>query len=124
MREALTYNDVLLTPQYSDIRSRSEVDISNHLGDIKLDIPIIASPMDTISESHMGSTMWVRGGIAIVHRYNSIQEQSDIVSDIAGAGQRSSVSRKRCNDTLCRCSAWSSYSDEGGAACSASNLWK
>ena len=88
MREALTYNDVLLVPQYSDIRSRVEVDTSSFLGDIEFEIPIIASPMDTISESHMGSAMWAHGGLAIVHRYNSIEEQFDIVADISNGGFR------------------------------------
>jgi len=91
MRETLTYNDVLLTPQYSNIKSRSEVSISSFLGDIEFEIPIIASPMDTISESHMGSTMWTHGGIAIVHRYNSIKEQSDIVADISNDGARTAA---------------------------------
>ena len=50
-REALTYQDVLLVPQYSDIASRSEVDIGNQLDrNIRLDLPVIASPMDTVSE--------------------------------------------------------------------------
>jgi len=86
MREALTYSDVLLIPQFSDIRSRTEVDISSALGDIEMEIPIIASPMDTISESHMGSAMSDLGGLAIVHRYNSIEEQFNIVADISNGG--------------------------------------
>ena len=89
--EGLTYNDVLLVPQYSDIRSRSEVDIHSSLGDIEFEIPIIASPMDTISESHMGSTMWAQGGLAIIHRYNSISEQSDIVADVSNGGVRTTA---------------------------------
>jgi len=91
MREALTYNDVLLVPQFSDIRSRTEVDTSSFLGDIEFEIPIIASPMDTISESHMGSTMWAHGGVAIVHRYNSIEEQFNIVADISNGGLRTAA---------------------------------
>ena len=51
-KEAVTYDDMLLVPQYSDIQSRREVDISSELGMGKfLKLPIIASPMDTISES-------------------------------------------------------------------------
>jgi len=73
---ALTYQDVLLVPQYSDIRSRSEVDIGNNLGDLRLDLPVISSPMDTISESSMASAMCEMGGMAIIHRYNSIEEQA------------------------------------------------
>jgi IMP dehydrogenase len=82
IREALTYNDVLLEPQYSDIRSRSEVSLQSNLGDIECEIPIIGSPMDTISETQMAIEMGILGGLAVVHRYNTIQRQCDIVMDI------------------------------------------
>ena len=75
MENALTYNDVLLVPQYSDIRSRSEVSLSSWLSSNEFKLPIIASPMDTISESDMAAAMWMEGGLAIVHRYNTIDEQ-------------------------------------------------
>ena len=81
MREALTYDDVLLVPQYSDIESRSEVNISNKLGDgIQLDMPIISSPMDTVTEGAMAMAMCHAGGLGVVHRYNTIDQQADIVS--------------------------------------------
>ena len=83
--EALTYQDVLLVPQYSDIESRSEIDIGNDLdtnGDIHLELPIIASPMDTISESSMATAMADNGGMAIIHRYNSIEEQCKHLKNI------------------------------------------
>lgn len=76
MNGALSYDDVLLVPQYSDIRSRSEIDISTDLGEgLRLQLPIFASPMDTISEGAMASAMGKAGASAIIHRYNSIQEQ-------------------------------------------------
>ena len=75
MEDALTYNDVLLVPQYSDIRSRTEVSLSSWLSNNEFKLPIIASPMDTISESDMAAAMWMEGGLAIVHRYNTIKEQ-------------------------------------------------
>ena len=74
--EALTYQDVLLVPQYSDILSRSEVSLDSDLGNgVSLKLPIISSPMDTISESPMASAMSENGGIAVLHRYNSIDVQ-------------------------------------------------
>jgi IMP dehydrogenase len=80
MEEAVTYQDVLLVPQYSDIISRTEVDIGNNLDeDLKLNLPIISSPMDTISESKMATAMSSHGGMSIIHRYNSIEEQAEIV---------------------------------------------
>jgi IMP dehydrogenase len=82
----LTYDDVLLTPQYSDIRSRSEVSIASTLDGpyayLALRLPIIASPMDTISEEEMGVAMWQEGGLAVVHRYNTIERQLEIVDHI------------------------------------------
>ena len=72
MQEALTYDDVLLIPQYSDIRSRSEIDISTDMGSgLRLELPIFASPMDTISNDHMAQAMCIEGGAAIIHRYNT-----------------------------------------------------
>tara|TARA_R100000808_G_scaffold18133_1_gene39810 strand:+ start:1251 stop:2267 length:1017 start_codon:yes stop_codon:yes gene_type:complete len=76
MHRTYSYDDVLLMPQYSDIRSRSEIDISTDLGKgVRLQLPIFASPMDTISEGAMGSALAKVGAIAIIHRYNTIQEQ-------------------------------------------------
>ena len=74
--EALTYDDVLLQPQYSSIRSRKEIDIGVRLNkDINLTLPIISSPMDTITGGTMAATMSKVGGIGIIHRYNTIEKQ-------------------------------------------------
>jgi IMP dehydrogenase len=84
--KGLTYDDVLLVPQYSDIRSRKEINIGNSLrgphATVLLDLPIIASPMDTISESQMGIAMWELGGIAIIHRYNTVERQAALVDEV------------------------------------------
>lgn len=88
METALTYDDVLLLPQYSDIRSRSEVDIHSDLGNgLKLDLPIFASPMDTISEEAMAVAISGEGGSAIIHRYNTPHEQAEHIrrAKISGA---------------------------------------
>ena len=78
--DCLSYDDVLLVPKYSDIRSRSEIDISTELGNnTKISLPIIASPMDTVSEGEMAAAMAVQGGLAIVHRYNTISEQVQFI---------------------------------------------
>ena len=83
MNKARSYDDVLLAPQYSDIRSRSEIDISTDLGKgIILQLPIFASPMDTISEGAMGSAMAKVGASAIIHRYNTIQEQMNEINRV------------------------------------------
>ena len=73
---SLTYDDVLLVPQYSEIRCRSDVDISSDLGKgCKMEIPLISAPMDTVSESAMGASLAKEGAASILHRYNTIEEQ-------------------------------------------------
>jgi IMP dehydrogenase len=83
-KEAVTYDDMLLVPQYSDITSRSEVNISSWLNSRhSLELPIIASPMDTVSEVEMSVAMAKAGGLAVIHRYNTIPEQGTLVSQTA-----------------------------------------
>jgi IMP dehydrogenase len=75
-KPALSYSDVLLIPKYSDIVSRKEVDIGSALDSHRsLDLPIISSPMDTITESSMSNAMAKAGGLGIIHRYSSIEIQ-------------------------------------------------
>jgi len=82
-KEALSYNDVLLVPQFSDIKSRSDVDISAELDDVmKFNMPIIASPMDTVTEGAMTAAFDSYGGLAIIHRYNTINEQLAVVRSV------------------------------------------
>ena len=86
MRESVTYDDMLLVPQYSTIESRTEVDLSQQLAvspSITLGIPIISSPMDTVTGVDMALAMNQCGGIGIIHRYNTIEEQAHMV-DQAG----------------------------------------
>ena len=83
-KEAVTYDDMLMVPQYSDIVSRNEVDIKSYLGDREFSIPIIASPMDTISETEMAKAMGNMGGLAVLHRYNSITEQQRMAQHLIG----------------------------------------
>ena len=80
-KASLSYDDVLLVPQYSTIRSRSEIDLTTDLGKgIELRLPIISSPMDTVSETQMAIAMATQGGMAVVHRYNTIAQQVRIIS--------------------------------------------
>jgi len=75
IKEAVTYDDVLLKPQYSDIRSRTEVSLDAALGGHTFRVPIISSPMDTVTASPMAAAMDSYGGLGIIHRYNSIEVQ-------------------------------------------------
>jgi len=85
MRECLSYDDILLEPRYSAITSRKDIDLSVNLGNgLELAFPLIASPMDTISEKYMAFAMANYGATAIIHRYNSIPEQADIIKEVRG----------------------------------------
>lgn len=68
---ALTFDDVLLVPQFSDIASRKDVDISTELFGRKFYIPICSANMDTVTEAAMASTMYQLGGIGFLHRYTN-----------------------------------------------------
>ena len=80
MKEALSFDDVLLVPQYSDIESRTEVDISSELGEgISFKLPVISSPMDTVTGHKMVTCMARAGGVGILHRYNTIDQQCETI---------------------------------------------
>src|SRR5580658_8543207 len=67
-REAYTFDDVLLKPALSDILP-SDVDIRSRITrDVRLNIPIVASAMDTVTESQMAIAMAQAGGIGVIHR--------------------------------------------------------
>jgi len=75
-RHTLSLDDVLLEPQFSSINSRSEIDISSDFSlDLTLELPIISSPMDTVTGPAMAVEIAKAGGLGILHRYASIEEQ-------------------------------------------------
>ena len=81
LHRGLSYDDVLLVPQYSDIGSRSEIDITADLGaNLQLQLPIFSSPMDTVSGAQMATALSKLGGASILHRYNTVMEQANMLS--------------------------------------------
>ena len=79
MKKALTYDDVLLIPQYSTVKSRGDVELEQNLdSNIVLEIPIISSPMDTVTETKMVCAMSSMGGLGILHRYNPLMKQAEM----------------------------------------------
>ena len=74
--QGLTFDDVLLEPAYSEILP-SECDVSTRLTrNIKLNVPVVSSPMDTVTESDMAIALAQEGGIGIIHKNMSIERQS------------------------------------------------
>jgi IMP dehydrogenase len=94
IERALSFDDVLLVPCYSDIDSRKplefggEIDISTQMGPYKLNIPIISSPMDKITGHQMARKMSQLGGLGILHRFMLIE---DNVSEYIKASKESYI---------------------------------
>ena len=87
MEQALSFDDVLLVPQYSEIASRSEVDTSFSMRALrKFQLPIVSSPMDTVTGEEMACAISQAGGVGVLHRYNSIKEQALMVMNITSQG--------------------------------------
>ncbi len=79
----LTFDDVLLVPKRSAIRSRKDVSTASWLvPGIRLSIPIISSNMDTVTETRMAVAMAQLGGIGILHRFMTIETQADCVKRV------------------------------------------
>tara|TARA_B100000214_G_scaffold156309_1_gene112098 strand:- start:1312 stop:2316 length:1005 start_codon:yes stop_codon:yes gene_type:complete len=76
-----SFDDVLLVPKFSDIGSRKEIDISSQVGSHKFSLPIISSPMDTVTGTNMAKTIFNHGGLGVLHRYNTIHEQCKMATD-------------------------------------------
>jgi IMP dehydrogenase len=86
-KEGLTFDDVLLVPKYSDITSRSQTDLNTKLSrNISLNIPFISANMDTVTEAPMAVTMARAGGIGIIHRFLTIQEQAKEILKVKRGG--------------------------------------
>ena len=108
MKTALSFDDVLLKPRMSKIKSRGDINLMSYLKDdeyddpnndcriteegVELELPIISSPMDTVTGRRMALSMARAGGLGIVHRYCSIEEQVAMIKDL-GLGKERDTSK-------------------------------
>ncbi|MBR1571289.1 MAG: IMP dehydrogenase [Lachnospiraceae bacterium] len=80
--DGITFDDVLLVPQYSEV-TPNMIDLSTHLTKkIKLNIPMMSAAMDTVTEHEMAIAMARQGGIGIIHKNMSIEQQADEVDKV------------------------------------------
>ena len=83
MKKYLTYDDVNIVPKYSEVNSRGDVKLNTRFTrNTELTIPIVASPMDTVTELDMAFEMMERGGVGVIHRFNTIEEQSKMMKSL------------------------------------------
>jgi IMP dehydrogenase len=82
VQQGLTFDDVLLLPAESEVNP-AEVDVSTYLTrDIKLNIPLISSPMDTVTEARLAIAIAQEGGLGVIHRNLSIEQQAEEVDKV------------------------------------------
>ena len=82
IREGLTFDDVLLVPAKSEVLPR-DVDLSIQLAkNIKLNIPMLSAAMDTVTDSRMAIAMAREGGLGIIHKNMTIEEQAAQVDKV------------------------------------------
>jgi IMP dehydrogenase len=83
MKKNYTYDDIQLVPQYSEVESRSLVNLKSQLSrNYNLLVPYIASPMDTVCEVKMAKKMMSLGAVGCIHRFMSIEEQATQVREV------------------------------------------
>lgn len=85
----LTFDDVLIAPAKSDVRSRRDPQLTSKLTKkISIEAPIISANMDTVTESAMAIAMHTLGGVGILHRFVTIEEQVTFVEQVKAAGAK------------------------------------
>ncbi len=94
-RTGLTFDDVLIVPKRSSIRTRSDVSLHTQFSPrLELEIPLVAANMDTICEHQMAAAMAKLGGLGVIHRYLDPQAQADEVTRAKASQSETSGSLK------------------------------
>jgi IMP dehydrogenase len=83
-----SYDDLLLIPGYSELESRREVLLKSKVGNVTLELPVLSAPMDTVTEENMATFMWEKGGLGVIHRYNTVNRQFTMVKWVKDMGCR------------------------------------
>lgn len=85
MRKTVCFDDVLLKPQFSTITSRADINLETSLDEhqkLTITLPIVSAPMDTVTGPEMAVSIFNAGGLGILHRYNTIEEQVQLVEEV------------------------------------------
>jgi IMP dehydrogenase len=89
IRQGLSYNDVLLVPRYSRVRSRNDVDLRTTIAPgISLGVPLLSANMDTVTNAAMATAIDRLGGLGFIGRFDAPEVQAQTVREITDAGAR------------------------------------
>jgi IMP dehydrogenase len=92
-KEGLSFDDVLLVPRYSDITSRSEVNLTSEVTQgVKLRVPILSANMDTVTEASMAEAMFKAGGMGVLHRFMPNEKLESICKELSEKNVRFAIS--------------------------------
>src|SRR3989337_3383224 len=80
--EALTYDDVLLVPAYSEVLPRETITSSKLTPNILLNIPIVSAAMDTVTEAELAISVAMEGGLGFIHKNMKIDQQAEEVRKV------------------------------------------
>ncbi|MBI5036828.1 IMP dehydrogenase [Candidatus Micrarchaeota archaeon] len=81
-KKAVTFDDVLIQPAYSEV-SIADVDVSTNVTrNIRIEVPVVSSPMDTVTEASMAKAMALRGGVGVIHYNCSVEDQKKHVAAV------------------------------------------
>jgi len=106
IRLGLAFDDVLLVPRRSSVRSRQDVSLRTALSRrVTLDSPVVAANMDTVCEAEMAEAVARQGGIGILHRFLAIEAQAGMVRRVKSAGLLVGAAVGTDDDTMPRAKA-------------------
>ena len=113
---ALTYDDVLLAPALSHVLPR-EVSLASSLGrGVNLSIPVLAAAMDTVAEADMAIAMARLGGLAVIHKNLTVDQQAAEVAKVKAASPRFDASAASISPDALRAGASALMRREGQSA--------
>ncbi|MDZ7747051.1 MAG: guanosine monophosphate reductase [Halobacteriales archaeon] len=106
LRTGLSYGDVLLVPQRSPVDSRGNTDLSTRLTpNVELSNPLVSAAMDTVTEADLAIELGKAGGLGVLHRFLTAEEQAEQVREVHEAGQQVAVAIGINEDYLARSEA-------------------
>ena len=85
-KEHISFDDILLVPQYTETNSRKDISLHTMLGGLSMGIPFLAAPMDTVCEAEMAAAIRRHGGYGVIHRYMSIYDQVQQIKKVKELG--------------------------------------